>query len=57
MVGVFSHSPVNNDEFKSLQREMKEMNGDIPDVIPELIRRNDTRYVVHSVHGVDYWCD
>ena len=56
MVGVFSHSPVNNDEFESLEREMKEMNGDIPDVL-KLTRRNDTRYVVHPVHGVAYWCD
>ena len=56
MVGAFSHSPVNNDECKSLQREMKNMDGDIPDVL-ELIRRNDTRCTVHPVHGVDSWCD
>ena len=56
MVGVFSRSPVSNDEFKSLQREMKHMNGDIPDVL-ELIQRNDTRYVVHLVHRVEHWCD
>lgn len=39
MVGHFSHSAVNNDAFKAVQREVQELAA-----VLELIRRNDTRY-------------
>lgn len=38
VVGVFSHSAVNNDELKKVQELIDEL-----DSILELIRRNDTR--------------
>jgi len=38
IVGVFSHSAVNNDELKDIQRLQEEFH-----IIYELIRRNDTR--------------
>ena len=38
LVGVFSHSAVNNDELKAFQKLQEEFNK-----IYELIRRNDTR--------------
>ena len=38
MVGHFSHSAVNNDAFKDVQRDMDEL-----DCVLELLRRNDTR--------------
>lgn len=40
IVGVFSHSAVNNDELKDIQRLQEEFQ-----TIYELIRRNDTRCV------------
>ena len=40
LVGVFSHSAVNNDEFKDIQTESLEEGFDN---VLELIRRNDTR--------------
>lgn len=40
VVGVFSHSAVNNDELKDIQRLQEEFQ-----IIYELIRRNDTRCV------------
>ena len=40
LVGVFSHSAVNNDEFKAIQTESLE---EVFDNVLELIRRNDTR--------------
>ena len=39
LVGHFSHSAVNNDAFKAVQREVQELAA-----VLELIRRNDTRY-------------
>ncbi|CAN0332194.1 unnamed protein product, partial [Scytosiphon promiscuus] len=39
MVGHFSHSAVNNDAFKAVQREVQELAA-----VLELIRRNDTRW-------------
>ena len=38
LVGVFSHSAVNNDELKAIQKLQEEFHK-----IYELIRRNDTR--------------
>ena len=38
LVGVFSHSAVNNDELKAIQKLQEESHK-----IYELIRRNDTR--------------
>ena len=40
LVGVFSHSAVNNDEFKDIQTESLEEGFDN---VLELIRCNDTR--------------
>ena len=40
LVGVFSHSAVNNDDFKDIQTESLEEGFDN---VLELIRRNDTR--------------
>ena len=39
MVGHFSHSTVNNDAFKDVQKDMEELEKTL-----ELVRRNDTRY-------------
>lgn len=38
-VGVFSHSAVNNDELKEIQKLQEDLRR-----VYELIRRNDTRY-------------
>lgn len=39
MVGRFSHSPVNNDALKEIQREVSDLTQEL-----DLVRRNDTRY-------------
>lgn len=50
VVGVFSHSAVNNDELKDIQRLQAEFQ-----IIYELMRRNDTRLGVRSVVYVLYF--